>query len=838
MTSVGKKICVLVVGMHRGGTSCAAGVLAKLNYAAPSHSIGADEDNPKGHWESTAVARLNDAVLNVSGVEWNDWVKLPDSWMDSPKIIQLIERGKAIVEEEYGDSPMIMLKDPRISRIYPFWNRVMDELGFEIVNLLPVRHPLEVAQSLHARNELAISEGLLLWQRYMLDAEFATRGSKRFYVNYPDLLEDWRKVMSAFSERTGAFLPSLGSRLARDVDGFIDQDLRRQTSRSGEFVPQSIQDTFEILCNWGRLGEKEVDLAKLDSERQGLDSIGRHFARNPQIFTGRKARQAVKTATKGYDDALRDLIEAHAGGEDVHGADDQSTGERFKFIGKLLRDNEAAIQQQAEAISALKEELRERDGRILAFDGAVAEDRGRLAHLKSELDQRRAELDSIYGERDKLLAQLAVAREKLDETSSGLATRNEQIAAQAAELETVRLESEERRAATEQHRAELENLHGERDELRSELAIAQKEREEANSALKAQADSLEVAKADAIRADSENGVLRRQLMDATTNAAAAKNERDTALRKSEAIEQALIKSRTQTEALEEQVSAQIAELENVRLGGEKRLAEIEQARTRLQMQVDSGRRELTKTSDQLAESIEGIISLGEALRNEEMRFQKEVQPLLKKTAQLEAEKRAFEKQLNASKQEELRSQLSLTALRAELAAKKAALEEQLHASKQDEVRLEQSMQTAKTEMEAEKRAVEDKLNVSKRDKNRLERALKTLKTQMEAEKVAVKKQLGAANQHQERVQSALQILKAANQLRLDVGSLLRRHGLKAPPHGSNFVAKMQWRQAGEIVQEAGLFYADVTQTLRAMLPAGPKNRSRIFSITDFSSRTE
>ena len=68
-----KKTALIVLGMHRSGTSSVAGALALAGAAAPKHLMPAAADNPKGFWESSAVADFNDRILNREGSNWHDW---------------------------------------------------------------------------------------------------------------------------------------------------------------------------------------------------------------------------------------------------------------------------------------------------------------------------------------------------------------------------------------------------------------------------------------------------------------------------------------------------------------------------------------------------------------------------------------------------------------------------------------------------------------------------------------------------------------------------------------------------------------------------------------------
>ena len=56
----------LVLGMHRSGTSCLAGMLSAAGVARAGQSVR-NWDNARGHFEALALVRLNESVLAASG---------------------------------------------------------------------------------------------------------------------------------------------------------------------------------------------------------------------------------------------------------------------------------------------------------------------------------------------------------------------------------------------------------------------------------------------------------------------------------------------------------------------------------------------------------------------------------------------------------------------------------------------------------------------------------------------------------------------------------------------------------------------------------------------------
>jgi hypothetical protein len=63
-----KRHCLIVLGMHRSGTSALAGVLA-LSGAEPGPSLmpAVETVNPKGFWEHAEVISIHDEVLASLG---------------------------------------------------------------------------------------------------------------------------------------------------------------------------------------------------------------------------------------------------------------------------------------------------------------------------------------------------------------------------------------------------------------------------------------------------------------------------------------------------------------------------------------------------------------------------------------------------------------------------------------------------------------------------------------------------------------------------------------------------------------------------------------------------
>lgn len=280
--SLGQRRAILILGMHRSGTSALAGALSALGATVPKKTLmGADQTSPSGYFESFAIAVAHDELLASAGSHWHDWRELDPHWCGLDAATYHREKIKSIVVEEFDDEPLILVKDPRICRFVPFTLSIFAELNISPVAILPVRNPLEVARSLLRRNGFGLAKSSLLWLRHVLDAEFFSRHMPRCFLLYEDLLRDWRHCIDRAAERTGLTWSVTGDRSDVAIDRFLATDLRHERASSGELndnseVPPLVADTYRILCALAEEENKET-LALLDRVRAEFNEGCRIF---------------------------------------------------------------------------------------------------------------------------------------------------------------------------------------------------------------------------------------------------------------------------------------------------------------------------------------------------------------------------------------------------------------------------------------------------------------------------------------------------------------------------------------------------------------------------------
>ena len=231
---------ILVLGMHRSGTSALASALGCLGAGLPRDPMPATADNPSGYQESRVIARFHNRLLESAGTRWNDDAPVPREWFDDPGRRADEAEAAALLATEFGGEEVVVLKDPRLCRLLPLWTRVLERGAIEPFAILALRDPREVARSLRARLDdaafrpaaiAAEPRATLLWLRHLLDAERAARGLPRVAIAYPALVADWRAALEPLF--VAGVLPRPSFEGATAVDRLLTPDLRRQRPEEG-----------------------------------------------------------------------------------------------------------------------------------------------------------------------------------------------------------------------------------------------------------------------------------------------------------------------------------------------------------------------------------------------------------------------------------------------------------------------------------------------------------------------------------------------------------------------------------------------------------------------------
>lgn len=217
---------ILILGMHRSGTSAITGALRHLGLRLPADLMPGDRNNGLGYFESLRVNSLMERLLHAANSRWHDWRSLDLSAASPPAVKEIRDELLRLLVDEGREEPLLGVKDPRICRAVPFWLDLLREIGREPVAVLVLRQPLEIAKSLSKRDGMPMDKALLLWLRHLLDAERNTRSIPRVFVEYDELMRDWAVVANRISAALSFEWPTRAQAVADEITGFVRSELR------------------------------------------------------------------------------------------------------------------------------------------------------------------------------------------------------------------------------------------------------------------------------------------------------------------------------------------------------------------------------------------------------------------------------------------------------------------------------------------------------------------------------------------------------------------------------------------------------------------------------------
>lgn len=300
----GQRLCFLVLGMHRSGTSALSRTLSLMGAALPKKLMVAGEGNSQGHWESQRLADYHDLILT----------KLQSSW-DTPDFLDLTRLSNAnreqikqeiiqIIHEEYGDAETIVIKDPRICRFPEFFGECLEAAGYNIQPVFIFRHPFEVIESLQKRkafwrNDYGDNEAAILWMIHNLEILKFLENFSRVNCSYASFFKDWRRIVTNIIYKTDAVYLSydlllndwqqsakkilhkagrstlrINKEVRKEVEAFLTGDLRHNYFQLSKVsldtdLLKCVEELWELL-NKRKYNRKFFDSADLIRNRLNL----------------------------------------------------------------------------------------------------------------------------------------------------------------------------------------------------------------------------------------------------------------------------------------------------------------------------------------------------------------------------------------------------------------------------------------------------------------------------------------------------------------------------------------------------------------------------------------
>jgi len=436
-----KQTCILVLGMHRSGTSALTGTLNLLDISLGNELLEPKNDNQKGFFENKNIVEINESILESLGAHWHDVLYTPEalSTLDS----SLRDTLKKVIIKEFEGSRIFAIKDPRLASLFPLYESILNELSIEIKIIIPYRNPIEVARSLSNRDKFTQEKAILLWTYNILWAEQFSRKYSRVFIEFDELISNTEKSIATISEKLNVKFLEKYRQNRSSIDNFLEPSLKHHNivvNNNTTEIPNTILKILEVDFNgnisdqFDRLQIEIEAYRKLFYHQEIVDSIKNISNLKERLFSQESRLQEEKEKLHQCNNNLeKDRKEL----EDVYRLIDEKEG-TLSSLKNLIKESEAALQSKNSVLKKSNKELKvavqQRDER----EQKLKEQSALLEQLSRSFQDRESELKELHQMLTKQTQTIAYKELKIQQKEKDLKKSNEMISNREQELEEVK----------------------------------------------------------------------------------------------------------------------------------------------------------------------------------------------------------------------------------------------------------------------------------------------------------------------------------------------------------------------------------------------------------------
>ena len=412
--SAGARRIVVVLGMHRSGTSTIARALQVLGVDLGDNLLPpAPGDNERGYWEDADVHALNMELLHALGHDWHTLEPVTREELEGPVAQSYRARAAEILAAKVQRTGCFGLKDPRISRLIPFWKRVFEDVGVEPSYAVVSRTPLSVARSLAKRDGFDPAKSHYLWLDHMTTSLAQSAGARRVVVDYDSFMDDVASQLRRLGRGLDLAFDESSSAFREFRDGFVTESMRHtrfslEDLRADPAVPRAVESLFEALQGMSAdrvdpdgalVGPLLEYLAKVEDDLAPALAYMRTYEERSTTVA-----RALAEAERRAGELARSLAEAQA--------QSQATQAQLQATQAQLQATQAQLQATQAQVQAAQEEMRARESESQALRATLAAHEREIASLQQEALEREEEMVRLVAQLNDSAAALDASREE------------------------------------------------------------------------------------------------------------------------------------------------------------------------------------------------------------------------------------------------------------------------------------------------------------------------------------------------------------------------------------------------------------------------------------------
>ena len=335
------KRCIVVLGMHRSGTSLMTGLLQIFGIYLGGDLMGSfDRSNARGHFEHNKIYRMNEEILAELGSSWDDVKELPKNWHKSKRLVEYKDRIKKIIQDDFGKLDLFGLKEPRLAVLLPLYLDIFKELKIKLLFIITKRSEIEVAESLKARDNLSLKHSIELYKKNTKSIEKYTRNHRKIYVDYEFLINHPQEIYEKISKEFQVPFRDYKS-IKKEITNFRDPNLKHQNLNYTDFIE--------------KIGEE------IDSEEKKISSL------NLDIVKIQEELRLKNDLIESKEIEIQRLIK-----------------EKNELFEEKEKERDEIVRERDEIVREKDEIVREKERIIQAKEGEITEKNAKYEHLLRE----------------------------------------------------------------------------------------------------------------------------------------------------------------------------------------------------------------------------------------------------------------------------------------------------------------------------------------------------------------------------------------------------------------------------------------------------------------------
>lgn len=216
--------CIVVLGMHRSGTSAMAGLLEIFGvYLGDNLLMEGNDERGLKQFENKEIYQLNEKLLGSVGSSWDDVENIPVSKFNNGQSKKLIKEISESIKEEYAGEEIFCIKDPRISLLIPIYRKIFKKLKIEPHFIIMKRDSMEIARSLEERNGFLFSKSLSLCDKYYDCIDRNMSKIDAICIEFSDLIKNTKENYLMIQKKFNINFNPFSKKIS---DNFLDPKLK------------------------------------------------------------------------------------------------------------------------------------------------------------------------------------------------------------------------------------------------------------------------------------------------------------------------------------------------------------------------------------------------------------------------------------------------------------------------------------------------------------------------------------------------------------------------------------------------------------------------------------